>query len=321
MMHNIEIAQGVYSVGAVDWTMRNFHGYETPRGITYNAYLIVDEKICLIDTVKAPFTKELLERISQVIDPSRIEEAITPRTKAILAVHLYGQSADMDPIRQIANKYNLMLFDDAAQAHGAYYKGTRVGNLCDATGWSIYPGKNLGAMGDGGAVTTNDPEIADRIHVLRNYGSRVKYVNEVQGYNSRLDPLQAAILRVKLSYLDEWNSRRAVIADFYQKHLADCGLTLPYVPDWADPAWHLYVVQHPRRDAAHKALTDAGVGTLIHYPIPPHRQQAYAQAGWGIGAFPLAERMAEHVLSLPIGPHLAEDKHVEIVAHVTASLR
>jgi dTDP-4-amino-4,6-dideoxygalactose transaminase len=168
---------------------------------------------------------------------------------------------------------------------------------------------------------TNDPEIADRIRVLRNYGSRVKYVNEVQGFNSRLDPLQAAILRVKLSHLDEWNSRRVAIADLYQKGLADCGLTLPRVPDWADPAWHLYVVQHPQRDALHKALTDAGVGTLIHYPIPPHRQQAYAQAGCGVGTFPLAERMAEQVLSLPIGPHLAEKNLFEVIAHVAANLR
>jgi dTDP-4-amino-4,6-dideoxygalactose transaminase len=255
------------------------------------------------------------------INPALIEEAITKRTKVILPVHLYGQPVDLDKVLAIARKHGLKVLEDGAQAHGARYKGQRVGAHGDAVAWSFYPGKNLGAMGDGGAVTTNDPEIADRIRVLRNYGSRVKYVNEVQGYNSRLDPLQAAILRVKLLYLDEWNNRRAAIADFYQKRLADCGLTLPCVPDWADPAWHLYVVQHPRRDAVHKALTDAGVGTLIHYPIPPHRQQAYAQAGWGIGAFPLAERMAEHVLSLPIGPHLAEKKHVEVITHVAASLR
>lgn len=238
------------------------------------------------------------------IDPARIEAAITERTKVILPVHLYGQPADLAPILAIARKHGLRVLEDGAQAHGARYKGQRIGAHGDGVAWSFYPGKNLGAMGDGGAVTTNDPEIADRIRVLRNYGSRVKYVNEVQGYNSRLDPLQAAILRVKLAHLDEWNSRRVAIADFYQSALAYRGLTLPCVPDWAEPAWHLYVVRHPQRDVLQNALTSAGVGTLIHYPIPPHRQQAYRSAGWGQGAFPRAERMADEVLSLPIGPNM-----------------
>lgn len=242
------------------------------------------------------------------INPALIEAAITPRTKAILPVHLYGQPADLDAILTIAHKYGLKVVEDGAQAHGARYKGRRIGAHGDAVAWSFYPGKNLGAMGDGGAVTTNDPEIADRIRVLRNYGSRVKYVNEVQGYNSRLDPLQAAILRVKLAHLDEWNSRRVAIADFYQKALAGRGLTLPFTPNWAAPVWHLYVVQHPQRDALQMSLTAAGVGTMIHYPIPPHRQQAYAQAGWGLGAFVQAERMADRVLSLPIGPHLGAEQ-------------
>lgn len=242
------------------------------------------------------------------IDPALIEAAITPRTKVILPVHLYGQPADMDPILAIARKHGLRVLEDGAQAHGARYKGQRLGAHGDAVAWSFYPGKNLGAMGDGGAVTTNDAQLADRIRVLRNYGSRVKYVNEVQGYNSRLDPLQAAILRVKLAHLDEWNARRSIIAARYQEGLADCGLTLPRVPDWAEPAWHLYVVQHPKRDAMQQALANAGVGTLIHYPIPPHRQQAYAHSGWALGRFPLAERMADEVLSFPIGPHLQSDQ-------------
>lgn len=242
------------------------------------------------------------------IDPALIEAAITPRTKVILPVHLYGQPADMDPILAIARKHGLRVLEDGAQAHGARYKGQRLGGHGDAVAWSFYPGKNLGAMGDGGAVTTNDAQLADRLRVLRNYGSRVKYVNEVQGYNSRLDPLQAAILRVKLAHLDEWNARRSAIAARYQLGLADCGLTLPHVPDWAEPAWHLYVVQYPKRDALHKALADAGVGTLIHYPIPPHSQQAYADGGWALGSLPLAERMANEVLSLPIGPHLQSDQ-------------
>ena len=236
------------------------------------------------------------------IDPALIEAAITPRTKVILPVHLYGQPADMDPILAIARKHGLRVLEDGAQAHGARYKGQRLGAHGDAVAWSFYPGKNLGAMGDGGAVTTNDAQLADRIRVLRNYGSRVKYVNEVQGYNSRLDPLQAAILRVKLVHLDAWNVRRSAIAMQYQQGLVNCGLTLPRVPEWADSAWHLYVVQHTQRDALQCALTIAGVGTLIHYPIAPHLQQAYAAAGWARGAFPLAERMADVVLSLPIGP-------------------
>ena len=247
------------------------------------------------------------------IDPTLIEAAITPRTKVILPVHLYGQSADMDPILAIARKHSLRVLEDGAQAHGARYKGKRLGAHGDVVAWSFYPGKNLGAMGDGGAVTTNDAHLADRLRVLRNYGSRVKYVNEVQGYNSRLDPLQAAILRVKLAHLDEWNSRRSVIAERYQLGLAECGLTLPHVPAWAEPVWHLYVVQHPQRDALHKALAEAGVGTLIHYPIAPHLQQAYGHSGCKQGDFPLAERMADQVLSLPMGPHMEAEQIAVVI--------
>ncbi len=255
------------------------------------------------------------------IDPALIAAAITPRTKVILPVHLYGQPADMDPILVIARKHGLRVLEDGAQAHGARYKGQRLGAHGDAVAWSFYPGKNLGAMGDGGAVTTNDPQLADRLRVLRNYGSRVKYVNEVQGYNSRLDPLQAAILRVKLAHLDEWNARRRAIAQLYQDGFAGSGLTLPYVPQWAEPVWHLYVVQQPQRDALQQALTDAGVGSLIHYPIPPHRQQAYAQAGWEKGCFPLAEQIADRVLSLPIGPHMTRQQTEEVLESVRVAAR
>jgi len=237
------------------------------------------------------------------IDPMKIEAAITPRTKVILAVHLYGQPADLDPILEIARKHNLLVLEDAAQAHGACYKGKRIGGHGDAVAWSFYPGKNLGAVGDGGAVTTNNPEIADRIRVLRNYGSRVKYVNEVQGFNSRLDPIQAAVLRVKLKYLDEWSFRRKNIAASYISHLAS-HISLPYIPEWADPAWHLFVVRSKRRDMLQKRLSDTGISTMIHYPIPPHLQQAYASLGFSQGDFPIAECMANEVLSLPIGPHL-----------------
>ena len=252
------------------------------------------------------------------IDPARIEAAITARTKVILPVHLYGQPAELDPILAIARKHGLRVLEDAAQAHGARYKGRRIGGHCDAVAWSFYPGKNLGALGDGGAVTTNDPQIADRLRVLRNYGSRMKYVNEVQGYNSRLDPLQAAVLRVKLAHLDDWNARRTTLAQAYLHGLRDTGLILPHVPDWAQPAWHLFVVRHRQRDDLQRALSEAGIGSLIHYPIPPHKQQAYAEAGYPADAFPLANGLAEEVLSLPMGPQMGAGQADQVVAAVRA---
>jgi len=240
------------------------------------------------------------------IDPARIEQAITARTKAIMVVHLYGQTADMDPINALARKHGLKVIEDCAQAHGARYKGRRAGALGDAAGFSFYPGKNLGAIGDGGAVTTNDPELADRIRVLRNYGSRSKYHNEIVGYNSRLDELQAAFLRVKLARLDEWNERRRQVAAQYLQALSgQLGLVLPHVPEWAEPVWHLFVVRHGQRDTLQKALNDAGIGTMIHYPIPPHLQPAYAEFNLNEGDFPVSERMAIEALSLPIGPHIS----------------
>lgn len=238
------------------------------------------------------------------LDPALIEPAITAHTRAILPVHLYGQPADLDPIIEIARRHGLAVVEDAAQAHGARYKGRPIGAHGDVVCWSFYPGKNLGAMGDAGAVTTDRADLADRIGVLRNYGSREKYVNEVQGVNSRLDPIQAAILRAKLPHLVEWTERRRAIAAAYADGLRDSGLVLPAVPNWAEPAWHLYVVRSAERDALQSRLTEASVGTLIHYPIPPHRQQAYAALGIAPGALPIAERLAGEVLSLPIGPHL-----------------
>ncbi|NTW98365.1 MAG: DegT/DnrJ/EryC1/StrS family aminotransferase [Geobacteraceae bacterium] len=250
------------------------------------------------------------------IDPSRIEAAITPRTKVILPVHLYGQPVDLDPILVIARKHGLRILEDAAQAHGACYKGKRIGGHGDAVAWSFYPGKNLGAIGDGGAVTTKHADLVDRIRVLRNYGSRVKYVNEVKGYNSRLDPIQAAVLRVKLKCLDEWNKRRRDVAVRYEEGLKAAGLRLPDVPEWADPVWHLYVVRTPNRDALQKEFAEAGIGTLIHYPIPPHLQQAYAHFGYGAGSFPLAEKMAAEVLSLPMGPHLSPEQQETVMSNI-----
>lgn len=250
------------------------------------------------------------------IDPNRIEEAITPRTRAILPVHLYGQPADIDPIVEIARSHGLHVIDDAAQAQGARYKGRRIGGLADVTAWSFYPGKNLGAFGDGGAVTTNDSEIADRIRMLRNYGSQEKYVHEVQGINSRLDELQAAVLRVKLRHLDEWNERRRQIAAIYLDGLEGTSLVLPYVPDWAEPVWHLFVVRGVDRAALQQALGNVGVGTLIHYPTPPHMQGAYEGLGLEEGRLPISEQIHREVLSLPIGPHLDVQSANHVVAQV-----
>jgi dTDP-4-amino-4,6-dideoxygalactose transaminase len=247
------------------------------------------------------------------IDPARIEVAITSRTRALLPVHLYGQTADMDPILEIASRHGLRVIEDAAQAHGARYKGKRIGAHGDIVCWSFYPGKNLGALGDAGAITTNDVALAERVALLRNYGSRQKYVNEEAGVNSRLDPIQAAVLRVKLGVLDEWIERRRAVATAYTKGLAESGLILPHVPDWADPAWHLYMVRTSDREALQGRMTEAGIGTLIHYPIPPHMQAAYSGMGIAPEALPLARDLAGEVLSLPMGPQLSLDQVQDIV--------
>ena len=248
------------------------------------------------------------------LDPARIEAAITERTRAILPTHLYGQPADLDPMLELAKRHRFRLIEDAAQAHGARYKGERVGGHGDAVAWSFYPGKNLGALGDGGAVTTNDPEIAERVRMLANYGSREKYVHELRGFNSRLDPVQAAVLSVKLRHLDAWNERRAAIAELYSAELGGSGLKLPAVPDWADPAWHLYVVDFEARDDLAAELRAAGIETLIHYPIPPHRQAAYKD--FASANLPIADRLAGRVLSLPIGPHLSTQDAERVVEAV-----
>lgn len=243
------------------------------------------------------------------IAPERIEATVTPQTRAIIPVHLYGQPADMDPILSIARSHKLKVVEDNAQAQGARYKGRRTGSLGDAAAASFYPIKNLGAFGDAGAVTTNDAELADRIRMLRNYGSKVKYDHSCQGFNSRLDELQAAFLRVKLQRLDEWNSRRRAVAIRYTSELAGSSVSnVPSVPEWAEPVWHLFPFRHCRRDDLQNSLANAGVATLIHYPIPPHLSGAYANAGWKPGDFPVAEEIAKTELSLPMGPYLTPEK-------------
>lgn len=253
------------------------------------------------------------------LDPDRLESAVTPRTRAIIAVHLYGQPAEMTPIMAVAARHGLRVLEDAAQGHGARWAGRRTGALGDAAAWSFYPGKNLGAYGDGGAVTTSDDETADRVRVLRNYGSRRKYYNEVPGCNSRLDTLQAAVLAAKLPRLDDWNQRRHALAERYRQGLDGCeGVTLPEVPPAARPVWHLYVIQSDRRDALQAHLSEAEIETLIHYPIPPHRSDAYRSRPWAGPAQPIAERLASRVLSLPMGPHLTHAQQDRVITAVRA---
>lgn len=253
------------------------------------------------------------------IDVQRLEAAITDRTRAIVPVHLYGQPADLDPILQMARKYGLRVLEDAAQAHGAAYKNRRIGSQGDAVAWSFYPGKNLGAFGDAGALTTNAREIADRVAVLGNYGSRVKYVHESQGLNSRLDCIQAAVLLEKLKVLDEWNARRAAIADRYMTGLRGSGAGLVAVPDWAASVWHLFVVTVDERDRVRAALERDGIETGVHYPAIPAQQQAYGDLR--SETQPVARRLASSVLSLPMGPHVCAEQAAWVVDRLRAALR
>ena len=248
------------------------------------------------------------------IDPSRLEAAVTPRTRAILPVHLYGLAADMDGVRAVAARHGLAVLEDGAQAHGARHRGTPVGGLGDAAAWSFYPSKNLGAFGDGGAVTTDDPAVAERLRSLRNYGSAVKYVNDERGFNSRLDELQAAMLWEKLARLEAWNGRRRAIAGLYLEGLAGLPIGLP--ADDAGHVWHVFAVRSPHRDALAAHLADRGVATLVHYPIPPHLQDAYRDLGMRAGDLPIAEAIARETLSLPMGPHLSMDDAARVVQAV-----
>jgi dTDP-4-amino-4,6-dideoxygalactose transaminase len=252
------------------------------------------------------------------LDPARLTALITPRTRVVLPINLYGQTADLPAINEVAARHGLFVLEDAAQSHGALCHGRAAGALGGAAGVSFYPSKNLGALADAGAVTTSDAALADKIRHLRNYGSKVRYQNEYLGLNSRLSELQAAFLRAKLPRLAEWNGRRAELACRYFRELQGIGdLTLPHVPAWATPVWHLFVVRTARRDDLQRHLAAHGVGTQIHYPVPPHLSKAYAAAGGKAGDYPLAEKFAREVLSLPIGPHVTAPQ----VDHVCARVR
>jgi dTDP-4-amino-4,6-dideoxygalactose transaminase len=247
------------------------------------------------------------------IDPARIEAAITPATKAILLVHLYGQPADMTPIMELAGRFNLKVIEDSAHAHGARYLGRNAGALGHAAAFSFYPGKNLGALGDGGAVVTNDMALAENVRVLRNYGSDIKYHNQVKGFNSRLDELQAALLRIKLRYLDGWNAQRSAIAVRYIEAFKDLPIKLPCVLDGTQSSWHLFVICTAVRDQLADFLNERGIMTMIHYPIPPHEQPAYQEMAGLRGKLPISEQLHREVLSLPMFPGMRDDQVMQVI--------
>ena len=255
---------------------------------------------------------------TMLMDPALIEAAITPKTKAIVPVHLYGQSCDMDAIMEIARKRGLKVVEDAAQAHGGRWRGQRVGSIGDAATFSFYPGKNLGAFGDAGAVVSQDEELIERIRMLANHGRLEKYTHKMEGVNSRLDGMQAAILRVKLRHLDEWNAKRRQIADAYRDQLTDRGLTLPTVHENAEPVWHLFVVRTGERERLQSLLKEEGIATGIHYPVPLHEQPAYEdrRASYSL---PVTERAARAVVSLPMYPELSQEQIEAICSAVTSA--
>ena len=259
-----------------------------------------------------------IDPVRYTLDPDQLEAAITPHTRAVIPVHLYGCPADLDPILATARRHDLYVVEDCAQAHGAEYRGQPVGSWGHIAAFSFYPTKNLGACGDGGMVVTNDPELAERARLLRQYGWRERYISSLKGLNSRLDELQAAILRVKLRHLKDWNEKRRQLVRLYDERLAGSGVVTPCEPEDTMHVYHLYVVRHPRRDELRAFLRERDIGSLVHYPVPVHLQPAYRDLGRGAGAFPVAEAAAQEVLSLPLYPELREEKVAEVADAVIA---
>ena len=280
---------------------------------TYIASILAVSKAGLKPVLVEPDSK------TYNLDPNLIEAAITSRTKAIMAVHLYGQCADMAPIYAIAQQHSLLVMEDAAQAQGATYKGSKAGSLADAAAHSFYPGKNLGAIGEGGAVTTDDAQLAETIAMLRNYGSKEKYYNQLKGGNHRIDELQAAILRVKLPHLDRDNTARRAVAEVYLKEIRNPSVALPYIADYGQSCWHLFVVRVQQRERLVAYLKGQGVGTVVHYPVPPHQQEAYREE-LGDRDYPIAESIHSEVVSLPISPSL-EPKQATMVATAVSNYK
>ncbi len=294
-MDALELLLRAYNIGPGDEVI-----------IPANTYIATSLVVNLVGTT--PILVEP-EEATHNIDPAKIKKAITKKTKAIIAVHLYGQCANIKKIKAICKKYNLICIEDAAQAQGATHYEKRAGSLGDAAGFSFYPGKNLGAYGDAGAITTNDKKVAEYVRTARNYGSEKKYYNMIKGFNTRLDEIQAAVLRVKLKHLDEWNKRRQKIADFYLKNLnpqKNPNFFLPKVGEGNQHIWHLFVVRTKKRSLLIKTLDSHGIGWLIHYPLPLYKQKAYKELNNLSKKFPISNRLSEEVLSLPLGPHLSQ---------------
>ena len=304
--HCVGVANGLEALTLV------LNAWAFPSGseviVPSNAYIA-----SVLSVTQAALTPVWVEPDPQtyLLDPASIEAAITPQTRAILPVHLYGRCCDMEPIRSLAQQYDLKILEDAAQAHGATYKGKRAGSLGDAAGWSFYPSKNLGALGDAGGVTTNDDALADRLKALRNYGSTQKYVNDYIGYNSRLDELQAAILTAKLPFLCQQNERRRTLAKRYLTGIVNPDILLPPDDQLEQDVWHLFVIRHSHRDALQTYLREQGIRTDVHYPIPPHRQQAYKSCA--NLSLPISEQLHREVLSLPLNPAVTDEEATYII--------
>ena len=297
----LELALLAYDIGPGDEVITSANTFiATALAITYTG-----AKPVLVD----------IEPDSYMIDPDRLREAITERTKAIIPVHLYGHPADMDLICAIANEHDLVVIEDASQAHGARYRGERVGTFGDVAAFSLYPGKNLGAYGDAGVLVTDDERVNNQLRLLRNWGSVKKYHHEILGYNRRMDTLQSSILRVKLRHLEGWNMARRSHAKLYHQLLADSSLTLPVEASNAESVYHLYVIRTPERDKLANYLQERGVAAIIHYPVPIHLQPAYKELGHQAGDFPITEQFAQEILSLPIFPEL-QPEQIHYIAKV-----
>lgn len=297
--HAIGVDSGL---SAIDVALRAFNIGEGDEVITVaNTYIATTLGVSA--TGATPVLVEC-DPATYNIDPSKIEAAITDKTRAIVPVHLYGQTVDMDPILEIAKKHDLYVLEDAAQAHGAHYKGQRAGSMGDAAMFSFYPGKNLGAYGDGGMVVTNNDEAAETMRMFRNYGQSQKYHHEIKGYNRRLDTVQAAVLRIKLRYIDDWNAARNRHAAYYTEKLAETGFVLPVVAEHSESIWHLFVIRTNKREQLMAYLNERGISSGIHYPIPIHMQNAYSEMNHLKGQFPLTEQYASEIVSLPMFPEL-----------------
>lgn len=311
--HCVGVANGLEALTLILQAWRQMYGWAESDEVivpanTYIASILSVNHAGLSPVLCEPSARDAL------IDPTRIEELVTPRTRAIMAVHLYGQICDMKAIGEIAKRHGLKVIEDCAQSHGALYQGTRAGALGDAAAFSFYPGKNLGALGDGGAVVTNDRSVARTIRTLANYGSQTKYVNQYKGMNSRLDELQAAILRIKLRRLDADNDHRRKIARRYIKQIENPHIELPHVHSWLRHVFHLFTIRCKQRDALQQHLTKQGIQTLIHYPIPPHKQEAYAE--WNHLSLPITESIHQEILSLPISQVMTDDEVQQVIEAV-----